>query len=82
VACALERYRRARREYPEDLDALRQSGLIASMPRNPGDGSSMQYTREGSTSYKLLDREETLSRRPNRTITKRTEVKVWKPAPR
>jgi hypothetical protein len=44
IACALERYRLARREYPETLEAL-APGFIPQVPRDIVNGEPLKYRR-------------------------------------
>lgn len=46
IACALERYRLAHREYPKTLDALAPQ-LIAELPHDPINGEPLHYLHNG-----------------------------------
>jgi len=52
IACALERYRLARGEYPETLDAL-ATGFIQQLPRDIIDGAPLKYRRTDKGNFLL-----------------------------
>jgi hypothetical protein len=52
VACALERYRLARGEYPETLDAL-APGFIQQLPRDVVNGEPLKYRRADNGKFLL-----------------------------
>jgi hypothetical protein len=52
VACALERFRLARGQYPENLDALSPS-FLGKVPRDVVNGAPLKYRREADSRYVL-----------------------------
>jgi hypothetical protein len=52
IACALERYRLARGEYPETLDTL-APGFIQQLPRDIIDGAPLKYRRTDKGNFLL-----------------------------
>lgn len=52
VACALERYRLAKGQYPETLDALTPP-FLAKVPPDVMDGKPLRYRREADSTYVL-----------------------------
>jgi hypothetical protein len=52
IACALERYRLARGEYPETLDAL-SPGFIQLLPRDIVNGAPLKYRRVDNGKFQL-----------------------------
>jgi hypothetical protein len=52
IACALERYRHAHKQYPEKLDQL-SSQFLNQIPHDVIDGNPMRYRRESERSYVL-----------------------------
>lgn len=52
IACALERYRLARGDYPESLESLRPT-YLNSIPRESSRGRPMFYQRDAKAGYEL-----------------------------
>src|SRR5204863_6765029 len=46
VAVAAERYRRAKKAWPETIDALVQAGYLKQVPRDPFDGAPLRLKRQ------------------------------------
>jgi hypothetical protein len=78
-ACAAERYHRMSGEYPLTIDALVEAGSTRIAPRNPDNGSLMEYSRQDADSYKLISRIQSVHYGQNHTPEKETIVKLWAP---
>lgn len=53
IACALERYRMDRQEYPQELKQLEAEGYLERLPPDPVNGAPTHYRRNSPSSFVL-----------------------------